>query len=64
MKVNSPSKRVGDEAGHPVGEGFEVGINEKIGAVKNAAKRMAQASIPKVNPADISRHKLFKKFYE
>ncbi|HFK1726914.1 MULTISPECIES: phage tail tape measure protein [Bacillus] len=55
LKVNSPSKRVRDEAGHPVGEGFEVGINEKIGAVKNAAKRMAQASIPKVNPADISR---------
>ncbi|ACK88708.1 phage tail tape measure protein, family, core region [Bacillus cereus AH820] len=55
LKVNSPSKRVRDEAGHPVGEGFEVGITEKIGAVKNAAQRMAQASIPKVNPADISR---------
>ncbi|HDR7458551.1 TPA: phage tail tape measure protein [Bacillus paranthracis] len=55
LKVNSPSKRVRDEAGHPVGEGFEVGINEKIGAVKNAAQRMAQASIPKVNPSDISR---------
>ncbi|MGR5971191.1 hypothetical protein ACT7CX_00290 [Bacillus cereus] len=39
LKVNSPSKRVRDEAGHPVGEGFEVGINEKIGAVKNAAKK-------------------------
>lgn len=55
LKVNSPSKRVRDEAGHPVGEGFEVGMNEKIGAVKNAAQRMAQASIPKVNPSDISR---------
>ncbi|MEM5625490.1 hypothetical protein AAHB47_12815 [Bacillus wiedmannii] len=55
LKINSPSKRVRDEAGHSVGEGFEVGINEKIGTVQKAARRMAQASIPKVNPADISR---------
>ncbi|PHA00944.1 phage tail tape measure protein [Bacillus pseudomycoides] len=54
LKINSPSKRVRDEAGHSVGEGFEVGINEKIGTVQRAAQRMAVAAIPKVNPIALS----------
>ncbi|EMA6341681.1 phage tail tape measure protein [Bacillus cytotoxicus] len=55
LKINSPSKRVRDEAGHSVGEGFEVGIDEKIDTVQRAAQRMAKAAVPKVNPSDLSR---------
>ncbi|EOO28613.1 phage tail tape measure protein, TP901 family, core region [Bacillus cereus VD133] len=55
LEINSPSKRVKREIGHPIGEGIEVGVEEKVDAVKQAAQRLAQASIPIVNPKDLSR---------
>lgn len=55
LDIRSPSRRAKSEVGEMVGEGVILGQENKIPALKKVAQRMADASIPKVNPSDISR---------
>ncbi|WP_054634812.1 hypothetical protein [Thalassobacillus sp. C254] len=48
LGINSPSKLMEEEVGEPVGEGTEIGIDNKYKDIAAAAKRMASAAIPKI----------------
>lgn len=55
LDIRSPSRRARDEVGEMIGEGVIIGQENKIPALKKAAQRMADASIPTINPKDLSR---------
>lgn len=48
LDIHSPSK-VTAELGTYTGEGFEIGLKDKLGAIKSVSKQLAESAIPKVN---------------